>query len=89
MSSKKFLIGSVLVVLLALILSVMVYATNEEGRYYSYTKAIKYCGADVCMMQDFTVYCMGDRVIDIKPMASHFYVPRDFEWDDRFGWCEY
>ena len=89
MVSKKILLGSVLVIVLALVLSVMVYATNEDSSFYSYTKAIKYCGPDACMMQDFLVYCIGDRVIDIKPLASHFYVPRNFEWEDHFGWCEY
>jgi hypothetical protein len=89
MVSRKFLLGSVLVLVMALVIfSVIAYAANDDVHYYSYTKAIKYCGSDGCVMQDFIVRCLDDRVIDIEPMAERIHVPMTFERDDHFGWCE-
>jgi hypothetical protein len=86
--SIKVLLASVLTLIAAMVLfNAIAYASNDN-HYYSYTKAIKYCGPDGCMMQDFIVHCLGNRVVDIEPLVDRIYVSRTFERDDPFGWCE-
>ena len=86
--SIKVLLAAVFVLILAMAMfDAAAYAANDS-HYYSYTKAIKYCGAsEGCVMQDFVVHCLGNRVVDIEPLAERIYVPMAFERDDPFGWC--
>lgn len=89
-SKRKILILSFVVLAAALALfTVIAYAAKDNTLYYTYTKAIKYCdGSEGCVIQDFIVHCLGDRVIDIEPIAKRLHVPSDFEGDDHFGWCD-
>ena len=83
----KLLLGAVLVMLALTMINMMVYA--DEGRYYSYTKAIKYCDNDRgCVLQDFVIHCKGDRVVDIEPLPRWVYVSDDFDKEGLGGWCD-
>ena len=83
-----------LMILTTLLISIiavssMVHAVKQGSQYRSYTKTIKTCvSTGNCVMKDLVVQCLGNDVIDIKVVGESMDVPKDYEIDEKFSWCD-
>ena len=85
--TKLMLLSAALVSIIAV--SSMVYAVKQGSQYYSYTKTVKTCDhSGMCVMKDLLVQCLGNDVIDIKVVGESPDVPKDYDGEDKFSWCE-
>ena len=84
MASRILVIIALFVIISIIVLSMMTYASSSQ--YRSYTRTIKTCGSDGCVMRDFLVQCLGDAVLDIKPIGVSTALSDNFS-DDIAVWC--